>query len=163
MDPSYYDLAQICRNGHVANSMARGAPESNQRFCVRCGEPTITECETCQAPIRGDYFVPGVISVGERYYAPAYCHNCGAAYPWTQAGLAAAKELATTFENLTADEQEQLQSSVDDLVRDTPRTKVAESRFKRLLTKAGPQAWETMRGVLVEVVSESVKKSIFGG
>lgn len=44
----------------------------------------------------------------------------------------------------------------------TPRTAVAESRFKRLVKKAGADAYEGMRSILVEVVSESVKKSLFG-
>lgn len=156
-----YDVAQICRNGHVINSMARNAPEIKQEFCDRCGEPTLTSCQKCDRPIRGYYDVPGVIG-GFDYSAPSYCHACGAPHPWTEARLAAAQELAETFDELSDEEQGQLKQSLEDLTRDTPRTAVAESRFKRLVKKAGADAYEGMRSILVEVVSESVKKSLFG-
>ena len=43
MDDSYYDLAQICENGHVANSCARDYPARNQVHCDKCGSRTILE------------------------------------------------------------------------------------------------------------------------
>jgi hypothetical protein len=33
-------------------------------------------------PIRGHYFVPGVISLTP-YEPPRHCHDCGKAFPWT--------------------------------------------------------------------------------
>ena len=39
MDDSYYDVAQICENGHVANSRAHDYPNSNQDHCDKCGAP----------------------------------------------------------------------------------------------------------------------------
>ena len=158
-----YEVAQICRNGHVANSTSTSAPGNNQRFCNRCGEPTITMCEQCEVAIRGHHPVRGRISFPSDFRAPAYCQHCGTAYPWTGARLDAAKELADTFEKLSENERQQLQQSLDDLTRDTPRTKVAESKFKRLIKKAGTDAYDGMKGILVEVVSETVKKSLFGG
>ena len=59
------------------------------------------------------------------------------------------------------EEKQQLKESFPDLVRDTPRTAVAEGRFKRLTKKAGTEAVGAMRSILVDVVSEAVKKSIF--
>ena len=44
----YYDIAQICLNGHVITEKARGAPEFAQKFCKKCGESTITECQSCR-------------------------------------------------------------------------------------------------------------------
>ena len=41
MDDGYYDVAQICENGHVANSMGHNYPNSNQDHCDKCGAPTI--------------------------------------------------------------------------------------------------------------------------
>jgi hypothetical protein len=160
---SDYDVAQICLNGHVINTMAKRAPESNEKRCTRCGEETIMACQTCDNAIRGDYFVPGVIAVGFRYNAPAYCHNCGNPYPWTTRRLQAAKELAGTLENLSHDEQIQLRDSIEDLARDTPQAKLAESRFKGLLKKAGTRASEEMRSLVVDIFSEAVKKSLFPG
>ena len=55
MDDGYYDVAQICENGHVANSMAHDYPNSNQDHCDKCGAPTIMDCPSCQIAIRGFY------------------------------------------------------------------------------------------------------------
>ena len=57
-----YDIAQICREGHVVNTMARDYPESNEAFCAKCGSATVTACDGCQAAIRGHYHVPGPLA-----------------------------------------------------------------------------------------------------
>ena len=63
---------------------------------------------------------------------------------------------------MSVEEKELLKQSLDDLMKDTPQTKVAETRFKRLIKKAGNDAYEGMRSIIVDVVSEVVKKSLFG-
>ena len=57
----YYDVAQICLNGHVITDIAHRAPQPDV-ICLSGSSPK----------------------------APAFCHNCGKSYPWTQAKLAAA-------------------------------------------------------------------------
>ncbi len=161
MSGSYYDTAQICINSHVINTMAKTSPQSNKKFCTECGAQAITECPNCNASIRGYYHVEGVIGFFE-YEKPAYCYNCGQAYPWTDSSLAAASELADELAGLTQEEKEQLKSSFPDLVRNTPKTVVAETRFKKIMKKAGADAYEGMKTILIDVVSETVKKSIFG-
>ncbi len=141
--------------------MAHDYPQSNQDFCDKCGEQTITACESCNTNIRGYYHVPGVFGFSG-FNTPSYCNNCGAAYPWTQRSLEAAGELADELESLTEEEKEALKSSLPDLVKDGPKTVVAESRFRKLMKKAGADAYDGMRSILVDVVSEAVKKSIFG-
>lgn len=44
----------------------------------------------------------------------------------------------------------------------TPST-VAETRFKKLMKKVGSEAYDGMKSILDDVVSETVKKSVFGG
>lgn len=161
MRESYYDTAQVCLNGHVTNSMAQTLQTSNQNHCDECGEKTIMACPECSTPIRGEYQVPGVVAI-THYSAPAFCHSCGTSFPWTQRKLDAAKELADEFEELTKKEREKLKGSLDDLISDTPKTQVAEARFKRLMKKAGREAYDGMKSILVDVVSEAVKKSVFG-
>ncbi len=161
MSDSYYDTAQICLNGHEVNSMAASHPQSNQNYCAQCGAKTITACPGCNTPVRGYYHVPGVIGFFD-YNKPAYCYHCGNAFPWTASSLEAASELVDELDVLSADEKQQLKDSFPDLVRDTPKTAVAESRFKRLTKKAGTEAVGGMRAILIDVVSEAVKKSIFG-
>lgn len=161
MSSSYYDTAQICLNGHLINKMASSAPQSNQKFCGDCGAQTITACPTCNAAIRGYYHVPGVIGFFN-YNRPSYCHNCGNPYPWTASSLEAARELADELENLSPEERRQLKDSFPDLVKNTPKTAVAETRYKKLIKKAGAEAYDGMKSVLIDVVSEAVKKSLFG-
>lgn len=76
----YYDVAQICMNGHVINESCKEYPQHNQNFCDKCGEKTITKCEGCGADIRGNYNEPGVL-VFAPMITPKYCHNCGKMYP----------------------------------------------------------------------------------
>ncbi|WP_082547607.1 DUF2321 domain-containing protein [Rhodanobacter sp. Soil772] len=161
MSDSYYDTAQICLNGHVVSTFASSQPQSSQKFCAKCGAETIMGCAGCNTAIRGYYHVPGVIGFFE-YSKPAYCYGCGKPFPWTAASLEAASELVDDLPTLSHEEKQQLKESFPDLVRDTPRTAVAEGRFKRLTKKAGTEAVGAMRSILIDVVSEAVKKSIFG-
>ena len=161
MSDSYYDTAQICLNGHVVSTFASSQPQSNQKFCAQCGAETILACTGCGTTIRGYYHVPGVIGFFD-YSKPAYCYGCGKPFPWTAASLEAASELVDDLETLSHEEKQQLKGSFPDLVRDTPRTAVAEGRFKRLTKKAGTETVGAMRSILIDVVSEAVKKSIFG-
>jgi hypothetical protein len=162
MSDNYYDIAQICRNGHVITSMAQSSPQRKQKFCSKCGEETVTTCDSCGAPIRGDYHVPGVVGVFD-YQAPAYCYNCGSPYSWTERGIEAASALADELEGLTDEEKAQLKSSLLDLVKNSARTTVAETKFKKLMKKAGSEAYAGMKEILINVVSEAVRKSLFGG
>ncbi|MDQ0999765.1 hypothetical protein QFZ28_000165 [Neobacillus niacini] len=157
----WYDTAEICLNGHVSNEFSISYPESNKNFCDKCGEETITECPICDANIRGYLHIPGVGSLS-KFKAPSYCDNCGNPYPWTAEKLNAAKELADLLDELSPEEQEQLKKSLDDLVKDGPRTVVAQTRFKRILSKTGPEIVTGFRDILVDVVSETVKKAIWG-
>jgi len=81
-------------------------------------------------------------------------------YPWTEAKLSAAQELADELD-LTEQEKEMLKQSLPELVKDTPRTQVAANRFKRLATKGGELALGMFRDILVDVMSETAKKLIF--
>jgi hypothetical protein len=162
MNGSFYDTAQICLNGHVINDNYRLYPEHNQRHCDKCGEPTIITCPHCNAAIRGSYEVPGVAVMGAPAPAPAFCHECGQSYPWTEKRLETAKYLAEEFDQLDEAEIQALKGTLDDLVRETPKTELASFRFKKLMKKAGKGAYDAMKDILTDLVSETVKKSIFG-
>jgi hypothetical protein len=158
---SYYDVAQICVNGHAINTMAKDYPQSNQKFCAKCGEPTVMACPSCSTSIRGYYHVRGVFA-SSKFHAPSYCLNCGKPFPWTATRLKAAEELADELDGLTSEEKEKLKASLPELLRDGPNTVVAETRFKNLVKKAGSEAYDGMKAILVDVLSEAVKKSVFG-
>ncbi len=105
--------------------------------------------------------MPGVLSM-PRYKPPSYCHDCGTAYPWTESMLEAAKELADELDGISAEEKEKLKESLNDLVREGPRTKLAETRFKKIMMKAGKEGLDAMKSILIDIVSETIKKSLFG-
>jgi hypothetical protein len=117
-------------------------------------------CPKCDSPIRGRYRTPGGPSLS-LYAPPSFCHDCGHPYPWTDRRLKAARDLANQLEKLDASEREALSKSLDDLVRDTPQTSVAASRFKRLAAKAGSGAAAAFKDILVGVLSETAKKIIW--
>ena len=119
-------------------------------------------CPSCGAAIRGYYCLPGFIG-GMSYIRPAYCHSCGQPYSWTTSSMEAANELADELESLTLEEREQLKNSFPDLLSNTPKSAVAEIRFKKIIKKVGSDAYDGLKTILVDVVSETVKKSLFGG
>jgi hypothetical protein len=160
MSDSWYDTAQICRNGHLVSEFAVSQPQGLKKFCDSCGAPTISSCQSCHTPIRGHYHVPGVIGFFG-FSAPSFCHNCGKEYPWMEATLEAAKELSDELDDLSPEEKETLKKSIDDIVRDTPRTTLAATRFKKLIGKAGKGAAEGFKDILVDVLSESAKKMLW--
>ena len=156
-----YDVAQICMNGHVITSMAGLYPENKKDFCIQCGEKTIMNCQNCDSPIKGYHDVPGVISFSE-YVKPKYCENCGKPYPWTILLSDAAKELIELTDALNQEEKSDLQNSIDDLVRESPTTIVAQAKYKKYMGKVGGEIAKGLKDILVEVVSETVKKAIWG-
>lgn len=155
-----YDIAQICVNGHIINAMASRYPSHSQRHCSKCGADAIAQCPACKHSIRGDYYVEGFFGAS-RYKVPSFCHECGAAYPWTKASLASARELADEIDDLKPAEKEQLKQSIDELVKDTPRTSLAATRFKKLAAKGGKIAVDGFKEILIGVISESAKKMLW--
>src|ERR1039457_5517065 len=118
---SGYDVAQICKNGHVIAKFARRHPQFTQKFCARCGQPTLMACPACNASIRGAFYSEYVFGAAH-YDLPAFCIDCGAAFPWTENKLGVARELAAELPNLTSDEKNQLTESLGDLVMESPKT-----------------------------------------
>ena len=158
----YYDTAQVCRNGHVVTSMSVGFPEFNRSFCKDCGEPTLTACEHCQAPVPGFYHhTDACVITLETFLAPAFCAECGKPYPWTETRLEAARELAYELDLEPADAQK-LRDTVDDLVKEGPKTELAVQRAKRILAKASKGAGGMFVKVLTDMLSETAKKALSG-
>lgn len=155
-----YDVAEVCLNGHVITEMAASYPAHRKPFCPDCGAATVTACPSCQAAIQGYYHVPGVFGGFREKKAPAFCHNCGDPYPWTSVRIEAAKEMALEAEDLDEDERKLLAASIDDIVRDTPRTQLAAGRVKRLVAKMGQGAAGAMRDIAVAIGTEAPKKAM---
>jgi hypothetical protein len=160
MRENWYDVAQICLNGHVINDSVREYPQHNKKYCDKCGAATITNCPNCNTEIQGDYHVEGVIGVSH-YTPPAFCHNCGKPYPWTEAKIQAAHELTQELENISEDDKEILAQSINEIVKDSPRTSLAVTRFKKILSKTNKPIVDAFRNILIDIVSETAKKLLW--
>ena len=155
---NWYDTAQICTNGHVINEQLISSPHIKKRFCDKCGAPTITKCQYCRATIKGAYHTCTSTSSWTR---PSFCPDCGKPCPWTEAKLKAAQELSDELDNLSMEERNLLKKSLDDIVRETPQTTVAVTRFKKIVAKAGPVAAEGFKKILWDIASEFAKRQIW--
>lgn len=156
-----YRIAEICLNGHVTTSSADTSPELREKYCSECGEPTITQCPSCNSNIRGYYDVPNVIGFFE-YKCPSFCHNCGKPFPWTERHIQAASELMELSGKLGESELIQFKADLNSLVKETPQTQVASFRVKTILGKVGKEIASGVRDILVDIVSETAKKAIWG-
>jgi len=125
-----YHQALICLNGHCVSASIDACPETDQKFCSKCGEKTISTCPHCQSEIRGRYNATSRVCL-EEYKVPPYCHNCGQAYPWTRAALEAAGELIMEAESFSDTDKEKLTSSLPFIMIETPKTQLAITRMKK--------------------------------
>lgn len=157
-----YDVAQICLNGHIVNDSVRNYPQHSKYFCDKCGAKTITSCQNCKFDTQGHYRVSGVLSLESSYSVPAFCYNCGNPYPWTELKIQTAHELVQEIENLSDEDKNILTQSIDDIVKDSPKTTLAATRFKKIISRTGKEVAGGLRTILIDIVSEMAKKSIWG-
>ncbi|KYP79598.1 DUF2321 domain-containing protein [Ferroacidibacillus organovorans] len=155
-----FDVAQVCLNGHPTNSTMIESPEFNKSFCPVCGAKTINACSACNHAIQGEYKVEGVVDLSYVYDPTAFCQSCGEPFPWTSRRIKAAIDLAES--ELEEADKEVFEQNVGELVTDSPQTKVAAARIKKILTKVGTTFGESIRDILVDVASETAKKIIWG-
>jgi len=64
---------------------------------------------------------------------------------------------------LDMEDKSALKESIPELVQDTPKTGVAALRVKRLLAKAGAEAGSLLHDIIVDTISETARKVIWGG
>jgi|SRR5579872_2015523 len=149
------DSALICTQGHVITRWMAYSPHGDRRFCEECGSPTLSSCPSCGAPIPSD-------AGNYAYRPPRFCRACGAPYPWTEAAIAAAHAYADTLHRLSRQERELLKGAITDLVRDDAGRQGAALRYRALVAKAGGAAWDVFHDILVNVVSEAIRRSLYG-
>lgn len=155
----YYEVAQVCLNGHVITKIYNISLERRKSFCDKCGAPTIHQCQNCGENIQGEYMVPGMAAGGFTKKAPVYCFNCGEPFPWTESRLEAARELVAGTDDF--DGKDELVESLPDLVSDNPRTIVAATKWKKALIQVGGFTVDAFREIIIDVLSESAKKILF--
>jgi hypothetical protein len=157
-----YDVALVCLNGHAVNDSTRSQPQHSSPRCKKCGQPTTDRCPDCSTPIRG-YYRPedGVYRLYKNpWHPPAYCHQCGKPYAWTERRAAAIAEAIAEVDELTEAEREKLTKSIPDVLAETPNTETAIVRFKKAIAKAGKLGGKLLYDVLTNVAAEGVVKSL---
>lgn len=80
---TWYDLMQVCLNGHMITEYGKSHPENLKKFCPSCGIETITNCPGCNAEIPGKKHIPGVFAIGSKMLPPEFCSSCGTKFLWT--------------------------------------------------------------------------------
>jgi hypothetical protein len=98
----------------------------------------------------------------QEYTPPLFCHNCGTPFPWTQRKIDAAVELTEVTTNLSGDEVKQFRSDLEELTKNTPKMQVSAYRFKETMKKVGSATASGVRDIVVDVLSETAKKVIWG-
>lgn len=154
-----YDGQQVCMNGHIITNYATTHSEDRKKFCPQCGESTVMSCANCNAPFRGEEIDPVVTVIGFHFPLPAYCHECGVPYPWTQRKIETAVELAAQVET-DAHGLEMIRQSIEDLAKETPRTPLAVVRIKKFLAKSGEVIGPAIGKVLMDITSEAIQKQL---
>lgn len=89
-----YDVMQVCLKGHRITDSYNSSPEFRKPFCTKCGSETIHQCPSCKKDIKGDYKVPGVVSIGKSRAVPDICEYCGKDFPWRQMNSVLAEQLS---------------------------------------------------------------------
>ncbi|WP_312461134.1 DUF2321 domain-containing protein, partial [Proteiniclasticum sp.] len=97
----------------------------------------------------------------DHYEVPSYCFKCGKPFPWTLSALEATKEILLLSEVFDSDDLKTVDETYRDLIISTPKTQVAAMKFKILLGKAGKATSDAIYQVMVDVLSEAVKKTIW--
>ncbi|EGP5212326.1 MULTISPECIES: DUF2321 domain-containing protein [Enterococcus] len=152
---------KVCLNGHQL-SVTSISPSDPDEFCSKCGLQVISTCQNCHAPIPGWYENEEIMYIGKRTASlPSYCSKCGKPHPWIQTILDNAAELIALDTELSEPEKIAIKASIPDLLVETPKTPIAEAKFKIYFAKMGQVVKTGMYNLIVDVISESVKKSIF--
>ncbi|NBA56465.1 DUF2321 domain-containing protein [Enterococcus hirae] len=153
---------KVCTNGHqISDCSTSNSDPQPEEYCEECGSKVITTCPTCRIPILGHKTIDGVITLGYITPVPKYCRHCSNPYPWTSLILESAVELLSLDEDLPDSDKILIKTAIPDLLVDTPKTKLAEAKFKKGFSNASKLVKDSLYNLLVDVLSESVKKTIF--
>jgi hypothetical protein len=162
----HYSVAKICVNGHLIAGDRDRYPELSTNRCQKCGEVTITGCQHCSMPIRGNYY--GLEAGGLRHVKaisphdlPHYCPECGQPYPWTRTAVQEALLLAEQVSEWDRHDREAYAEAVPEVIRETPKTPRASATTKRLLARGGEFASRTFERITAGVLCEMAKREIF--
>lgn len=155
--PNFY--AKICLNGHVH---VETYPLTKDEYCEICGAKLISKCPHCNSTIK-EWNYNGVIVAGKpNYTRPMYCRTCGKPYPWTESALEATILMIQEDTELSALERQNLESSLPDIISETPKTNLAMIRVKKALLTAGKFTADAIRQFVIDFGCELAKSALLG-
>jgi hypothetical protein len=145
--------ALICLHGHAIHVDGKDLlkPDSSKKeeHCETCGSKCIRACMHCKAPIRGKG--AGPMSRGD-YALPAFCYNCGKAYPWMADRLETARDLLWHDDKLTFEDREKLWGLLQYVMSD-PKSDLVPAKKKLIEINLGKAASAT-REFVVEFLAK---------
>lgn len=153
-----YRIAAICKNGHCIDSGLQ-YPSPSERFCEICGAEVIAVCPSCNTPIRGKYYAEGVLDFTE-FPVPSYCISCGKPFPWTQSAIDAATAIIEDADDLDAAQRDKLVEVLPDIIAETPKTRLASTRFMKAISGAGKFTAEALRQFAIDFGCELAKQQL---
>lgn len=154
----YYQEATICINGHVISY----SKANYTKYCQDCGKKTVSTCGSCSKPIKGSYALLEFGDIGGTYFKPYYCPECGEAYEWTTRILEHAFELISLDDDLPDEHRKIIKDAIPDLITETTASPLAAAKYKKHIGKAAGYVKDGLHNLLIDVVSETVKKSLWG-
>ena len=150
--------ALICLHGHTIHVDSRDTLRANggrrEEHCEACGSRGISACVHCKTPIRGKAVMSRV-----DYILPAFCYNCGRAYPWMEDRLETARELLWHDDKLTLDDREKLWGLLQYVISD-PKSDLVPAKKKLIESDLGKAAIATrdfMTDLLAKYFAEMSK------
>jgi hypothetical protein len=90
-----HHFSAYCKRGDIQTSWLKQGQKVENRYCSKCGAPTISKCPACSSLFPGVVTSPGVIMNYPDVPPPAYCAICGLVQSW-----AAKEQVRQYFENL---------------------------------------------------------------
>lgn len=174
---NFFKTAQVCQNGHLRNSDTSTHAAKNEIFCSICGAKVISACPHCGSQLRGAYYMNKPIysgtmcnvlegrklsshisgykdvKISNTVDVPAYCHNCGKPYPWTEATLQTAEHIIDMLDDLTEDQKKQLVDFIPDIIVETPQSRYAALVYAKFL--------DGLQGLAVDCFKDWLKKNVF--
>lgn len=109
----------------------------------------------------GDLIDSGVVRIGFSPTAPKYCPDCGSPYPWASAAIETLEELAMLDDESDEADRTGLVNSAEVAMSENPKTNAAALRVKKLLSKVGKATVSAAKDLLVDVLAESTKRTIW--
>ena len=158
-DRDWYDVQEVCLNGHLITSFAKSQPESRRAHCSSCGEKTISACTSCSAPLRGHRHLSGVISLGFDD-VDRFCDSCGALMPWTERGLTSVLEIAAMSAAINETEQETLRDTLRALMVPSAQTELAALKLRRAISRLDEYERAALLRTLKVHATEGAKEAL---